>query len=63
MGSSNRLIARTCLWTLKASRSCCVRSSPTAPTDVIDALNRGELNHRKGAEPHDDLTILVFGFQ
>ncbi len=32
-------------------------------TDVIDALNRGELNHRQGADPHDDLTILVFGFQ
>jgi sigma-B regulation protein RsbU (phosphoserine phosphatase) len=31
--------------------------------DVIDALNRGELNHRQGADPHDDLTILVFGFQ
>jgi sigma-B regulation protein RsbU (phosphoserine phosphatase) len=31
--------------------------------DVIDALNRGELNHRAGADPHDDLTILVFGFQ
>ncbi|MDR3403969.1 MAG: SpoIIE family protein phosphatase [Chthoniobacter sp.] len=32
-------------------------------TDVIDGLNRGELNHRQGADPHDDLTILVFGFQ
>jgi len=31
--------------------------------DVIDALNRGELNHRQEAEPHDDLTILVLGFQ
>ncbi len=30
--------------------------------DVIDALNRGELAHRAQAEPHDDLTILVFGF-
>jgi sigma-B regulation protein RsbU (phosphoserine phosphatase) len=32
-------------------------------SDVVDALNRGELNHRRGADPHDDLTILVFGFQ
>jgi sigma-B regulation protein RsbU (phosphoserine phosphatase) len=32
-------------------------------TDVVDALSRGELNHRQGADPHDDLTILVFGFQ
>ena len=35
----------------------------TGASDVIDALNRGELNHRDGADPHDDLTILVFGFQ
>jgi sigma-B regulation protein RsbU (phosphoserine phosphatase) len=35
----------------------------TSAGDVIDALNRGELNHRDGADPHDDLTILVFGFQ
>jgi sigma-B regulation protein RsbU (phosphoserine phosphatase) len=35
----------------------------TSATDVIDGLNRGELNHRQGADPHDDLTILVFGFQ
>ena len=35
----------------------------TGATDVIDGLNRGELNHRQGADPHDDLTILVFGFQ
>jgi len=32
-------------------------------TDVVDALSAGELNHRQGADPHDDLTILVFGFQ
>lgn len=32
-------------------------------TDVIDALSAGELNHRDGADPHDDLTILAFGFQ
>jgi sigma-B regulation protein RsbU (phosphoserine phosphatase) len=30
--------------------------------EVIDALNRGELDHRQFAEPHDDLTILVLGF-
>jgi sigma-B regulation protein RsbU (phosphoserine phosphatase) len=40
-----------------------LRRKFSAATDVIDALNRGELNHRQGAEPHDDLTILVFGFQ
>jgi sigma-B regulation protein RsbU (phosphoserine phosphatase) len=32
-------------------------------TDVVDALSAGELNHRDGADPHDDLTILAFGFQ
>ena len=31
--------------------------------DVVDALCAGELHHRQGADPHDDLTILVFGFQ
>ena len=35
----------------------------TSADDVIDALNRGELNHRNGADPHDDLTVLIFGFQ
>jgi len=30
--------------------------------DVVDALNRGELEHRQQASPHDDLTLLVFGF-
>jgi len=29
--------------------------------DVIAVLNRGELDHRQSAEPHDDLTILVLG--
>ncbi len=32
-------------------------------SDVIDALNSGELQHRGNAEPHDDLTALVFGFR
>lgn len=32
-------------------------------TEVVDALNLGEQNHRKTAEPHDDLTLLVFGLQ
>lgn len=31
-------------------------------SDVIDAVNTVELNHRGHAEPHDDLTVLVFGF-
>ena len=31
--------------------------------DVVDALNHGELEHRQQADPHDDLTLLVFGFQ
>ncbi len=31
--------------------------------DVIDTLNRGELDHRQQVEPHDDLTILVLGFR
>jgi sigma-B regulation protein RsbU (phosphoserine phosphatase) len=34
-----------------------------AAADVVDALNSGELNHRKLAEPSDDLTVLVFGFR
>jgi len=29
--------------------------------DVVDCLNAGELNHRRDAEPHDDLTVLVLG--
>ncbi len=32
-------------------------------TEVVDALNRGEQAHRQTAEPHDDLTLLVFGLQ
>jgi sigma-B regulation protein RsbU (phosphoserine phosphatase) len=32
-------------------------------TDVIDALNAGEIHHRGNAEPHDDLSALVFGFR
>lgn len=32
-------------------------------SEVVDALNSGELNHRQNAEPHDDLTLLVFGLQ
>lgn len=31
--------------------------------DIIAALERGEAAHRKGAPPHDDLTILVLGLQ
>lgn len=31
--------------------------------DVVDALTLGEQKHRRFAEPHDDLTLLVFGFQ
>jgi len=31
--------------------------------DVVDALDRGELDHRGPADPHDDLTVLVFGFR
>lgn len=34
-----------------------------SPADVVDALNAGEINHRRDAEPHDDLTVLVFGFR
>jgi sigma-B regulation protein RsbU (phosphoserine phosphatase) len=29
--------------------------------EVVDALNLGEQAHRKTADPHDDLTLLVFG--
>ncbi len=34
----------------------------SSANEVAEALNRGELDHRQFAEPHDDLTILVFGF-
>lgn len=34
-----------------------------AAGDVVDALSLGERRHRRFAEPHDDLTLLVFGFQ
>lgn len=35
----------------------------SSPSDVVTALERGERDHRGEAETHDDLTILVFGFQ
>jgi sigma-B regulation protein RsbU (phosphoserine phosphatase) len=35
----------------------------TTADQVVDALNFGELQHRGGATPHDDLTLLVFGFR
>jgi phosphoserine phosphatase RsbU/P len=35
---------------------------PNAAT-VVDVLTRGELKHRGAADPHDDLTVLAFGFQ
>lgn len=31
--------------------------------EVIDCLTLGERAHRRGAEPSDDLTLLVFGFR
>lgn len=33
----------------------------SSASDLVDSLNRGEINHRGDAEPHDDLTVLVFG--
>jgi hypothetical protein len=30
---------------------------------VVAALQSGEMQHRGRAVPHDDLTVLVFGFQ
>ncbi len=32
-------------------------------TEVVDALNLGELRHRQNADPNDDLTLLVFNLQ
>jgi len=32
-------------------------------TEVVDALNLGELHHRQNAPPNDDLTLLVFSLQ
>ena len=32
-------------------------------TDVVDALNLGELRHRQNGDPSDDLTLLVFSLQ
>ena len=40
-----------------------LQGSFRGPSDVVDALNVGELNHRQQAPPHDDLTVLVFGFK
>jgi phosphoserine phosphatase RsbU/P len=31
--------------------------------EVVDVLQQGEVNHRGEADPHDDLTLLVFGCQ
>jgi phosphoserine phosphatase RsbU/P len=31
--------------------------------EVVDALEQGEVNHRGETDPHDDLTLLVFGCQ
>jgi serine phosphatase RsbU (regulator of sigma subunit) len=31
--------------------------------EVVDVLQQGELNHRGETDPHDDLTLLVFGCQ
>ncbi len=33
------------------------------PDQVIETLEVGEREHRQAAPPHDDLTLLVFGFQ
>lgn len=33
------------------------------PTEVVDALNFGELAHRESADPSDDLTLLVFSLR
>lgn len=38
------------------------RSFPTA-TEVVDALNLGEMKHRQNGQPSDDLTLLVFNLQ
>jgi sigma-B regulation protein RsbU (phosphoserine phosphatase) len=35
----------------------------TGPAEVIEALSAGEKAHRRQADPHDDLTLLVFGFR
>lgn len=35
----------------------------TSASDVVNRLRQGELEHRRNADPHDDLTILVFGFR
>jgi sigma-B regulation protein RsbU (phosphoserine phosphatase) len=38
-----------------------LRAGFQTSADVVDSLDRGELNHRGDAEPHDDLTVLVLG--
>jgi sigma-B regulation protein RsbU (phosphoserine phosphatase) len=35
----------------------------TGAFEVVRALNEGELRHRGDVDPHDDLTLLTFGFQ
>lgn len=39
------------------------RRAFTSAADVIAALQEGETAHRRDADPHDDLTMLVFGFR
>ena len=38
------------------------RRFPSA-VEVIRTLTDGELKHRGDVDPHDDLTLLTFGFQ
>ncbi|MEA3210183.1 MAG: phosphoserine phosphatase RsbU/P [Chthoniobacter sp.] len=35
----------------------------SSSSELVEALNLGELRHRQNAEPHDDLTLLVFSLQ
>ncbi len=49
---------------LSVSGVAALLSRPFADAaEVIRALDEGERRHRGGAEPHDDLTLLAFGFQ
>ena len=38
-------------------------NAPPTAESVVEKLSHGEMEHRGAAAPHDDLTLLVFGFK
>ncbi len=54
--SANALLQKAGVQSLLAHRFGSAR-------EVVNALDQGEAAHRQAVEPHDDLTVLVFGFR